>query len=283
MEVLPTGAGLEDFFNDRREVRQRRNDAQRRSIGGPVISGVAAFNATASGVTITWTTDQPSSSQVYYGTSTGYGSQSSFDNTQVTSHSVTLAGLQSATTYDYAVVSTDSGGSTTSSNYTFSTSGGGGGGTTSTGSGPWSTCGVLLCPASQVGVENNSIGVQMANHNDGVEVLNNSNAWLLLVPSLGQAGYNHLSQSGDQGLIFGGSTYTAQAGGLVIAPWTASQTGGIRVDPSGNVGIGVSSPQHMLHVAGTTCGLVVPSHSGCWAVLSKRALVLKSSHLPSMA
>jgi hypothetical protein len=91
----------------------------------------------------------------------------------------------------------------------------------------------------------------MANSNDGVEVLNTANAWLLLVPSLSQSGFNHLSQAGDQGLIFGGASYLTQAGGLVIAPWTASQTGGIRVDPLGNVGIGVSSPQHMLHVAGT--------------------------------
>jgi hypothetical protein len=33
----------------------------------------------------------------------------------------------------------------------------------------------LICAASQVGIENTSIGVQMANSNDGVEVLNTAN------------------------------------------------------------------------------------------------------------
>jgi hypothetical protein len=66
---------------------------------------VATTNVTQSSVTVTWTTDQASSSQVNYGTSTGYGSASTLDATLVTAHSVTLTGLAAGTTYDFAVVS----------------------------------------------------------------------------------------------------------------------------------------------------------------------------------
>src|SRR5208283_103533 len=71
--------------------------------------------------TITWTTDQLSSSQVEYGTTTGYGSNSALSSTLVTSHSVILTGLTAGTTYNYAVLSTDSAGTATSANFTFST------------------------------------------------------------------------------------------------------------------------------------------------------------------
>ncbi len=86
----------------------------------PTISSVmAAPNGTSA--TITWITDQPSSSQVAYGTTPGYGSSSPINPSLVNSHSVTLAGLASGTTYDYVVISANSAGSTASTNFTFST------------------------------------------------------------------------------------------------------------------------------------------------------------------
>src|ERR1019366_5681081 len=88
----------------------------------PVISAVTATGITPTTATITWTTDQASSSQVSYGTTTSYGSQSTLVSTLVTSHSVTLTGLSPSTTYDYEVVSTSGGGTAaTSTNYTFAT------------------------------------------------------------------------------------------------------------------------------------------------------------------
>ena len=51
-------------------------------------------------------------------------------------------------------------------------------------------------------------------------------------------------------------------------------------------GFTVTSAEPSYDIGGETrftCGLSEPSHSGCWAVLSKRALVLNSSHLPSAA
>ncbi len=88
----------------------------------PVISNVAAAVNSAVSVTITWTTDQPSSAQVNYGTTTAYGSASALNSTLQTSQSVTLTGLTPGTTYDFDVVSAVSGGaSTTSTNATFTT------------------------------------------------------------------------------------------------------------------------------------------------------------------
>ena len=90
-------------------------------LAAPVISAVASSNIAATSATITWTTDQPSNSQIAYGTTTGYGSLSVLDPSLATSHSVTLMGLAPGTTYDYAAISAGSGGSTTSANFTFST------------------------------------------------------------------------------------------------------------------------------------------------------------------
>lgn len=58
--------------------------------------------------TITWTTDQPATSQVEYGETTAYGMTSPVYSSMVTSHSVTLSGLSPSTTYHYVVHSRDS-------------------------------------------------------------------------------------------------------------------------------------------------------------------------------
>jgi len=87
----------------------------------PVISAVTAGGITATSATITWTTDQASSSQVEFGTTIAYGTLSAYIATPATSHSITLNGLAPATTYNYAVISMNSAGTTTSANFTFST------------------------------------------------------------------------------------------------------------------------------------------------------------------
>ncbi|MBU2565620.1 MAG: pre-peptidase C-terminal domain-containing protein [Candidatus Thermoplasmatota archaeon] len=87
----------------------------------PVISSVQSSSITSSGATITWTTDEASSSVVEYGTTTSYGSTATGSN-GVTSHSVSLSGLTAGTTYHYRVKSADSSGNTaTSGDYTFTT------------------------------------------------------------------------------------------------------------------------------------------------------------------
>lgn len=67
--------------------------------------------------------------------------------------------------------------------------------------------------------------------------------FLSLFPSLAKSDYNPLTQAGDTGIIF------SKATGLVIAPWT-NTFDGIRITPSGNVGIGLTSPQTSLEVNG---------------------------------
>lgn len=76
--------------------------------GPPVISNVQAGNITTSGATITWTTDARSTSQVNYGLTSSYGSQTALDSNKVNSHSVVLSGLQANTTYHYQALSTNS-------------------------------------------------------------------------------------------------------------------------------------------------------------------------------
>jgi len=91
---------------------------------GPMISNVAAGSLTSSGATITWTTDQPSTSQVDYGTTTAYSNSTAVDSNSVTSHSETLSGLVASTLYHYRVHSTNaSGNETISGDLTFTTSG----------------------------------------------------------------------------------------------------------------------------------------------------------------
>lgn len=90
-------------------------------ISPPTVTGKT--NTTA---TIEWTTDEPSNSLVQYGTgSSAWGSypSSKNDTAIVTSHSVTITGLNGSTTYYFRVGSTDSAGNgpTTSNEVSFTT------------------------------------------------------------------------------------------------------------------------------------------------------------------
>ena len=76
----------------------------------PTISNVAAGSLASDGATITWTTDQPSTSQVEYGTTIAYGNLTTVDASSVTSHSVVLTGLAASTLYHYRVHSVNSSG-----------------------------------------------------------------------------------------------------------------------------------------------------------------------------
>jgi hypothetical protein len=88
----------------------------------PVFSNVQATSITSSSATISWTTDEPASSQVNYGTSVAYGLSTPLDSTKITSHSMNLAGLSAATLYHFQVTGQDSFSNTgISSDFTFST------------------------------------------------------------------------------------------------------------------------------------------------------------------
>ncbi len=88
----------------------------------PAISGVSATAITTTSATITWNTDEPSTSLVDYGTSISYGSTSGVNSALTTSHSVVLTGLIPGTVYYFDVVSANSSNaSSTSPNATFTT------------------------------------------------------------------------------------------------------------------------------------------------------------------
>lgn len=79
----------------------------------PQISGVTAA-PTATGATVSWTTDEPTTGVVDFGTSTSYGATVA-DTATATTHSVTLSQLASGATYHFAVRATDVSANTASS------------------------------------------------------------------------------------------------------------------------------------------------------------------------
>jgi PKD repeat protein len=89
----------------------------------PIISNVEVHNITETSVTITWTTDEPSTSQVEYGLNTAYEHLTHYDLNFVTIHTVDITGLSSHTAYDFRVRSKDSAGNESlSENHSFTTS-----------------------------------------------------------------------------------------------------------------------------------------------------------------
>src|SRR5260370_13831685 len=71
------------------------------------ISNAAAANATPTSVGIDWQTSAPATSQVELGARTSYGSSTTIDPTMVTSHQLTVSGLNPGTAYHCRVHSTD--------------------------------------------------------------------------------------------------------------------------------------------------------------------------------
>jgi hypothetical protein len=86
------------------------------------VSAITPSGITGSAATINWTTNKGADSQVAYGSTAAYGSLTTLDPTQVTSHSVVLTGLTPGTTYHYQVMSRDASGSVAASgDFTFTT------------------------------------------------------------------------------------------------------------------------------------------------------------------
>jgi hypothetical protein len=88
----------------------------------PVISNVQAVNITPYSAQITWETDEACMSQVEHGETDDLGAISPISSTLVTSHSLTLLGLDASTTYHFRVRSQDVAyNETVTGHYTFST------------------------------------------------------------------------------------------------------------------------------------------------------------------
>ncbi|MEK7194903.1 MAG: Ig-like domain-containing protein [Patescibacteria group bacterium] len=76
-------------------------------VSAPIITDIQVVSISSVSATVTWTTDEGSSSQVEYGPTSSYGSLTSLDATLVTGHSVDLTGLIPGITYHFRVKSAD--------------------------------------------------------------------------------------------------------------------------------------------------------------------------------
>lgn len=74
----------------------------------PVISNVAISSLSNDSATVSWTTDEPATTQVNYGLDSNYGSSTPLDSNLATDHSATIAGLVAGTGYHFQVRSVDS-------------------------------------------------------------------------------------------------------------------------------------------------------------------------------
>jgi hypothetical protein len=73
----------------------------------PTISNVKAAAHGGGTATVSWTTDEPSTTHVAYGTSPASLTSTADDSALVTAHSIDISGLTAGTTYSYRVASTD--------------------------------------------------------------------------------------------------------------------------------------------------------------------------------
>jgi hypothetical protein len=110
----------------------------------PIISALTVTAVSATTATVTWTTNELATSQVFYGLSTSYGSSSVVAATPVTALAVMLTGLSPSTTYHLQASSSDqAGNNAVSSDALFTTSAPGGtGAPATTGGGGGSSCGL---------------------------------------------------------------------------------------------------------------------------------------------
>lgn len=116
----------------------------------PSISGISTGPSSTTAI-INWSTDIPSTSQVWYGTTLPYSTNTAVNTNLSTVHSVTLTGLNPGTVYHYSVQSNDSGGtSSTSTDQTFIT----------TGSGSTSTTGAALTLGTTNGTAGSTFSVR---------------------------------------------------------------------------------------------------------------------------
>jgi len=109
----------------------------------------------------------------------------------------------------------------------------------------WPTAGTNYWTLSSGNLSNNS--------GNYISATNNSLTWpantLYIMPDLPAGSWNALVNAGDTLLMWRGTNIDTATQGFVLGPWSASAKG-VRIDPSGNVGIGTASPAQKLDVAG---------------------------------
>ena len=71
------------------------------------VSNVNVSGITSSAVTISWNSDMPTTSLIYYGATSNYGSTSAYATDLVTDHAITLSGLKGGSAYHFQVAGSD--------------------------------------------------------------------------------------------------------------------------------------------------------------------------------
>jgi len=121
IQVVGGGAGVLDLANHGMAATftQATGFSTTADTTAPTITAVASTGVGSTTATVTWTTNETSDSQVFYRElgAAAY-QQTSIDATLVTSHSVSLAGLDPSTTIEYYVRSADSAGNAATSSPT---------------------------------------------------------------------------------------------------------------------------------------------------------------------
>ena len=109
--TLASGSGAQTVYAQFRDAAGNWSAAATDTIDAdvvaPSISGATAANLRVDSATITWTTDEPATSQVEYGPGTAFTSATPIDNSLVIAHTVVVPGLASRTGYVYRVRSRD--------------------------------------------------------------------------------------------------------------------------------------------------------------------------------
>ncbi|MEI9945323.1 MAG: hypothetical protein WDN26_14045 [Chitinophagaceae bacterium] len=110
----------------------------------------------------------------------------------------------------------------------------------------WSTTGsdIYNSNSGRVGIGTGGptakLTVVASTSNDGIWLSGTATTNIALLNNVGTGSWNPLSQSGDNLLLWKGSTIdNVDAGGLVLAPWSNGNNG-VRISSFGNVGIGTS-------------------------------------------
>ena len=123
-DVVKVGDVGEKIITGSNNARYTVTGQTTEDLTAPVISSVSASSIDESSAVINWTTSEAANSQVEYGPTTSYGSQTTLDSVLETSHLVDLNGLSSGTTYYYRVISEDSSGNSAfGSIHSFTTTG----------------------------------------------------------------------------------------------------------------------------------------------------------------
>ncbi len=109
--VLSAGDGLKTVFAQFKDAAGNWSASVSDTITldttAPVISNVSTAGTATDSRSVSWTTNEPATSQVEYGTTAAYGTLTPLDASLVTSHTVGLSNLAAGTTYHYRVRSAD--------------------------------------------------------------------------------------------------------------------------------------------------------------------------------